>query len=681
MKAIEQQIKQLTEELNYHNNLYYQKNESEITDYEFDSKLKQLELLEKENPEFSLATSPTQRVGGTITKSFETVKHKHPMLSLGNTYSKEELIEFDTRVAKGLGHSDYEYICELKFDGLAISLTYQEGKLVRAVTRGDGKQGDDITINAKTIKTIPLQLFGTSIPPEFEVRGEVFLPLDEFRKINELKIADGEPPLANPRNTASGTIKMQDSAVVASRNLDCYLYALISDVAIADSHLMSLQLLEKLGFNISPTYAQCSDIGTVFDYIKTWENKRFELPLETDGVVIKVNDLNQQNELGFTSKFPRWAISFKFKSETAATQLEKVTYQVGRTGAITPVANLKPVLLAGTTVRRASLHNANEIERLDLHEYDVVNVEKGGEIIPKITGVDLSQRAANASRVNYLTHCPECDTMLVRQEGEANHYCPNFSACPPQVAGRIEHFISRNAMNIDSLGPRTIRGLLDAGLIENIAGLYQLTFENLNGLQFETEDPKTGELKVRSIKEKSAQNILNSISLSRDVSFPIVLFSLGIRFVGKTVAEKLANHFGNIEKLSDASFEDIVAVDEIGERIAASVIAYFENESNQDLVKSLINSGLQFQAILEPISTLGNNLDKFKFVVSGVFENHSRDELKELIKAHGGKVVSSISSSTNYVLAGDKMGPSKKEKAEKLNVEIISESEFIKMIS
>ncbi|MDW3190794.1 MAG: NAD-dependent DNA ligase LigA [Cytophagales bacterium] len=679
--TVKQQIDQLTDELNYHSHIYYQENRTEISDYEFDMKLKELEALEKEHPDLKREDSPSSRVGGTITKEFETIHHKYRMLSLGNTYSKEELEDFDKRVAKGLGTDDYEYLCELKFDGLAMSFTYEQGVLKQAVTRGDGVKGDNITPNAKTIRTLPLKLnTKTPYPENFEVRGEVFMPLPVFKALNEQREAQGEAQLANPRNTASGTMKMQDSSVVAVRKLDCHLYALYGKNQGVESHEEALKSMEQWGFNVSPTYRKCKNIAEVITYIEEWEMKRLELPLETDGIVIKVNRIDQQDELGFTAKNPRWAISYKYKAENAATELLDITYQVGRTGAITPVAELSPVLLAGTTVKRASLHNANEIERLGLHEGDTVFVEKGGEIIPKVTGVNLPARKPDAPKITYITHCPECGTELVRHENEAVHYCPNDETCPPQVLGRIEHFISRNAMAIETLGPRTIKGFLQKGLIEDFSGLYSLTFEQLNGLVFEDEDKQTGEIKKRSVKEKTALNILESIEKSKEVPFKTVLFALGIRFVGKTVAEKLADHFQRIESLAEASFETIVEVHEIGERIAESVVEYFSIEKNRALVQRLQDSGLQFYQEAKQEAT-GTSLSGLSIVVSGIFESVSRDELKSLILENGGKVASSLSNKTDYLVAGDNMGPAKKDKAEKLGIKMLSEQEFLNLIN
>jgi len=674
------EIERLTAVINYHSELYYQKSTSEITDFEFDQLLSQLVKLEEEFPQFKAEDSPSQRVGGTITKEFESVVHKYPMLSLGNTYSEEDLLDFDNRVAKGLEGQVYEYFCELKFDGVALSLTYENGVLKQAVTRGDGTQGDDITANAKTIRSIPLKL-KANVPPLFEVRGEAFFPIKEFQRVNAEREDIGLEQLANPRNAASGTLKMQDSCVVASRKLDCFLYYLLGEHLGYSTHSQAMEAIQNWGFNVSPTYRKCNSIKEVIEYIHEWEKKRLTLPVETDGIVIKVNDLNQQDQLGFTAKSPRWAISYKYKAESASTLLESISYQVGRTGAVTPVANLSPVLLAGTTVKRASLHNANEIARLDLRIGDTVFVEKGGEIIPKVTGVDLTSRNPNSTPVEYLHECPECHTALVRQEGEAAHYCPNTDGCPPQILGRVEHFIQRKAMDIESLGPETLRGLLQNKLIENYADLYSLTYEQLNGLEFTLNSEKKGENSVRSLREKSASNIIQAIEASKNIPFERVLFGLGIRFVGKTVAEKLAKHFQTIENLAQANFETLITVDEIGDRIAQSVIDFFANEAHLQMIEKLKNAGVQLASLHEEIVPEGNALLDKTFVISGVFSQFSRDELQDKIKANGGKVISSISKKLDYLVAGDKMGPSKLEKATQLGIKIISEEEFIQMIT
>jgi DNA ligase (NAD+) len=659
---VKQEIERLSEELNYHTNLYYQENTSEISDQDFDQKLQELIKLEAAFPEFSFDDSPTHRVGGTVTKNFESVVHKYPMLSLGNTYSESELEDFDGRVAKGLEGQEYEYICELKFDGVALSLTYENGKLIRAVTRGDGTKGDNVIANAKTIRSIPLKINGDNIPNEFEVRGEVYLPLKEFEKINIEKEKQGEERLANPRNTASGTLKMQDSKIVANRNLDCFLYSLLGKDIDVNSHEESIKTIDGWGFNVSPTYRKCKNIKEVLAYINEWGEKRKTLPVETDGIVIKVNNLKQQEQLGFTAKNPRWAISFKYKAENAATILKNLSYQVGRTGAVTPVAELDPVLLAGTTVKRASLHNANEIERLDLRIGDTVFVEKGGEIIPKVTGVDSDKRHLNSLPVQYITHCPDCNTELVREEGEAAHYCPNIKGCPTQITGRIGHYIHRKAVNIDSIGEQTIKQLFETGLVQDVADLYTLTFEQA--------------LSLEGFKDLSARNLIEGIAKSKEMPFENVLFGLGIRFVGKTVAEKLVEQFRSIDKLVLASYDALIETPEIGERIAKSLINYFSEEENIELIQRLKDSGLNLESLASENVLESNIFAGETFVISGVFENHSRDELKEIIKKNGGKVVSSISAKLSFLIAGDNMGPSKMDKATKLEVAMLSESEF-----
>lgn len=667
VEEAKKEIASLSEQINYHNQKYYQESVSEISDYDFDQLLNRLIQLETKFPELKTSDSPSQRVGGTITKNFETVAHRYPMLSLANTYSPDELKDFDGRVSKGLEGEPYEYVCELKFDGVALSLTYENGELMRAVTRGDGSKGDNVTTNAKTIRSIPLKLTGSDFPESFEVRGEVFMPNSVFEELNKQKIADGEEPLANPRNTASGTLKMQDSSVVAARKLDCYLYSLMTDRNAVPTHFDAVESLAKWGFNVSPTYKKCKNIDEVLSYIAHWEEKRHELPVETDGIVIKVNSLKQQNDLGFTAKNPRWAIAYKYKAESAITRLNGVTYQVGRTGAVTPVAELEPVLLAGTTVKRASLHNANEIQRLGVRIGDQVHVEKGGEIIPKITGVDLTLRPEDSEELRYIDKCPECQTPLVRYEGEANHYCPNVAGCPPQIKGRIEHFIHRKAMDIDSMGEQTIKVLFEKGLLNNISDLYDLKYENLIDLE--------------GFQDLSVKNLLKGIEESKQVPFEQVLFGMGIRFVGKTVAEKLAIHFKNMEALMSADFEALIAVPEIGDRIAESLIQYFAKEENRVLVQKLKSAGLNFEVDESQFQTSSDVLGGKTFVISGVFEKYGRDELKGIIKDHGGKVVSSISGKLDYLVAGEKMGPAKLEKAEKLNINIISESDFDQMIN
>ena len=657
-------IATLTEEINYYNQKYYDEDTSEITDFEFDQLLQELIDLESEFPNLKKGSSPTQRVGGTITKSFDTVVHQRPMLSLGNTYSEKDLKDFDARIAKTLGDEPYAYFCELKFDGVAISLKYEDGELVQGVTRGDGVRGDDVTNNVRTIRTVPLQA-KDPLEGEFEVRGEVYLSKRSFLKLNEDRSNAGEILYANARNTASGTLKMQDSSIVASRKLDCYVYSLLGN-NIPPTHSDSIKRLEKMGFNVSQTYAICESIEDVLDYINTWEEKRHTLDVETDGIVIKVNSHEQQDRLGYTAKSPRWAIAYKYKAENVATKLKGITYQVGRTGAITPVAELEPVLLSGTTVKRASLHNANEIARLDVRIGDTVLVEKGGEIIPKITGVVLSERPVNSQPTEYISECPECGTALVRLEGEAAHYCPNKTGCAPQIKGRIEHFIHRKAMDIDSLGEKTIAQLYNEGLVKSPADLYDLTKEDALGLD--------------GFKELSASNLIKGIEQSKEASFESVLFALGIRHVGKTVAEKLAQHFRTMDALEHASYEDLIEVDTIGDQIALSVKGYFDDPESQKEIARLKSVGLSFEIEAQD-APVSDTLSGKSFVISGVFENHSRDELKEMIKAHGGKVNSSISAKLDFLLAGDKMGPAKREKAEKLGIPILTENEFENMLA
>ncbi|HEX7015400.1 MAG TPA: NAD-dependent DNA ligase LigA [Cyclobacteriaceae bacterium] len=655
------EIKELTETINRHNELYYQENRTEISDYEFDQLLARLAALEEQFPQFKSPDSPTQRVGGTITKEFATVYHRYPMLSLGNTYSRQELEEFDGRVKRALEDEPYEYFCELKFDGVSISLTYENGRLVRGVTRGDGVRGDDVTANIRTIRAIPLSVKG-DVPPSFEVRGEVFLPRKVFEALNREREDIGEERYANARNTAAGTLKMQDSSEVARRKLDCYVYSLLGEDLDVESHEEGIHLLEKWRFNVSPTYRKCASLKDVFGYIDEWETKRLTLPLETDGAVIKINSLSQQERLGYTAKSPRWAIAYKYKPESLSTRLKSITYQVGRTGAITPVAELEPVFLSGTTVKRASLHNANEIARLDLRVGDYVFVEKGGEIIPKVTGVDLARRPPEAEPVKYITNCPECGTPLIRQEGEAAHYCPNTTGCPPQITGRIEHFIQRRAMDIDSLGERTIGQLYRLGLVKSPADLYDLTREDI--------------MKLEGFKELSTQNVLKGIEASKNASFANVLFALGIRYVGQTVAAKLARHFRNIDNLANASVEELLAAPEVGEKIAQSIWSFFRDPENMREIERLKKAGLSFAAEEKTVPQVSNKLNNKSFVISGVFQKYERDELKELIVSNGGRVLSSVSGKLDYLLAGENMGPAKLEKAKKNGVTIISEEEF-----
>ena len=663
---IQNTIQNLREELNQHNHNYYVLDQPTISDYEFDLKLAQLQNLENQHPEFFDESSPTQRVGGAITKNFETVPHEHRMYSLDNSYSKEDLLEWEKRIQKVLGEVSLEYTCELKYDGASISITYENGKLKRAVTRGDGFQGDDVTNNIKTIKSVPLQLKG-NYPPKFDVRGEIILPFAGFEKMNQELIEIGETPYSNPRNTASGSLKLQDSTEVAKRPLDCLLYFLIGNQLPFNSQIESLESARSWGFKAPKEAKLANNLEEVFQFIDYWDTHRHNLPYETDGVVVKVNSFQYQEELGYTAKSPRWAIAYKFKSEQVATRLNSISYQVGRTGAITPVANLEPVQLAGTIVKRASLHNADQIEKLDIRVGDTVFVEKGGEIIPKIIAVDVAQRDLFAEPTSYITHCPECQTELVRIEGEANHYCPNFYGCPPQIIGRIQHYISRKAMDIEGLGGETVALLFNNGLVRNYADLYELKVEQI--------------LPLERMAQKSAENLVNGVSLSKNIPFERVLFALGIRYVGETVAKKLAKHYKNIDALRQASLMDLILVDEIGERIAQSVIDFFDNQENQIIIERLKNYGIQFE-IVEKINP--NATDKLQgktFVVSGVFTLYSRDELKQAIEDNGGKVGSSISTKTDYVVAGDNMGPAKLDKANKLNIPIISEEDFKAMIA
>ena len=671
-EQIKHRIEHLSKEIEQHNYNYYVLDKPTISDYDFDMLLEELIKLEKEHPEFISPNSPSQRVGGQITKVFKTVKHKYAMLSLANSYSKDELKDFDERVKKGLGITStdlfsggVEYVCELKFDGLSISLTYEHGKLTQAVTRGDGVQGDDVTTNVKTIRSIPLTLKGDYID-FFEIRGEIFLPLSMFNEINKEREEIGDAPLANPRNAASGTMKMQDSSVVAKRKLDCFLYYMMGDNLPATTHYGNLEKAKTWAFKISPYTKLCTNIDEVFEFIDEWDKKRNKLPFDIDGFVIKVNNYIQQQQLGFTAKSPRWAIAYKYKAEQVSTILESISYQVGRTGAITPVANLKPVLLAGTTVKRASLHNADIIEKLDVRIGDHVFVEKGGEIIPKIVGVDLSKRKPNAEVVKYITHCPECGSLLERREEEANHYCVNENGCAPQIKGKIEHFVSRKAMNIDSLGGETIEQLYNEKLIHNIADIYELKKEQL--------------LPLERMAEKSVNNLLEGIEASKQIPFERVLYGIGIRHVGETTAKKVARKVKNIDALINATEEELVNIDEVGGVIAKSIAAYFSNTENKSVVERLKRHGLQFELSEEQLQSTTDKLGGKTFVISGVFQKYSRDELKDLIEKNGGKNTGSISGKTNYLLAGDNMGPEKLKKAEKLGVAIITEDDFLKMI-
>jgi len=664
--TVKERIQQLREELNLYTYNYYVLDNATISDFDFDIKLKELEKLETAYPEFFDANSPTQRVGGEITKNFETVAHKNRMYSLDNSYSKEDLLDWEKRVHKVLGTDAIEFTCELKYDGASINFTYENGKFIKAVTRGDGFQGDDVTANIRTIKSIPLIPNGDFVS-DFEIRGEIVLPLDGFRKMNEERVANGEDEYRNPRNTASGSLKLQDSKEVAKRPLDCLLYQVVTSERKYNTHFESLENARKIGFKVPNTIAFSKTIDEVFDFVNHWDSKRHDLPYETDGVVIKVNNLQQQEELGYTAKAPRWAIAYKFKAEQVSTILEEITYQVGRTGAITPVANLEPVQLAGTTVKRASLHNADQIKKLDIRINDTVFVEKGGEIIPKIIAVDFTKRSKNSVPTIYATHCPECNTKLIRTEGDSKHYCPNEFGCAPQITGRIQHFISRKAMDIDGLGGETVDLLRKEGLIENYADLYDLKVEQI--------------IPLERMAEKSAQNIIEGIEKSTKIPFEKVLFALGIRFVGETVAKKLAKHFKSIEFLMAANFETLISVDEIGDRIAQSIIDFSNDLGNIQLINRLKSYGVQLEVSAKSLENQTDTLGAKVFVVSGVFYQLSRNELKKTIEDNGGKVSSSISKKTDFVVAGDNMGPSKKTKAEDLGVAIISEKDFIDMIS
>jgi len=661
---IQQTIQDLREELNVHNHNYYVLDRPTISDFEFDQKLKQLQELEEKHPEFFDENSPSQRVGGTITKNFQTVVHENRMYSLDNSYSKEDLQDWETKIQKVLGNVSLQYTCELKYDGASISITYENGKLSKAVTRGDGFQGDDVTNNIKTIKSIPLQLKG-NFPPKFDIRGEIILPLEGFEKMNQELIDIGEMPYSNPRNTASGSLKLQDSAEVAKRPLDCLLYFIIGNNLPFSSQFEGLETARNWGFKVPSQSRLATNLDEVFEFITYWDVHRHDLPYETDGVVIKVNDFNHQNELGYTAKSPRWAIAYKFKSEQVTTTLNSISYQVGRTGAITPVANLEPVQLAGTIVKRASLHNADQIEKLDIRVGDDVFVEKGGEIIPKIIGV--AKRGTQLEPTIYITHCPECNSALTRKEGEAQHYCPNFYGCPPQIIGRIQHYISRKAMDIEGLGGETVALLYNNNLVKDYSDLYELTVDQV--------------IPLERMAQKSAENLVNGIAKSKEVPFERVLFALGIRYVGETVAKKLAKHYKNIEALRQATLMDLILVDEIGDRIAQSVIEFFENQNNCHIIERLMAFGVQFEIIEKYNPNATNKLLGKTFVVSGVFEEFSRDDLKKAIEDNGGKIGSSISSKTDYVVAGANMGPAKLEKANQLGIQIISENDFIIMIN
>ena len=660
------EIERLMKVLNHHNYLYYVQNTPEISDYDFDQLLKSLEQLEKDFPEYTSENSPTKRVGGDLTKKFQAVAHRYPMLSLSNTYSEEEIIDWENRIKKSI-NEEIEFVCELKYDGVAIGIRYENGQLTAAVTRGDGEKGELVTTNVRTIRTVPLQLQG-DFPLDFEIRGEIFMPHEQFTLLNQEREEAGEALYANPRNTASGTLKSLDSKVVADRKLDCYLYGLYGLNEVQSGHFESVLKANEWGFRIPPPekrfIEKTNSIQGIMDFIHFWNEERNNLPFDIDGIVIKVNSYDQQRKLGFTAKSPRWAIAYKFKTNQVETLLDAVTYQVGRTGAITPVAHLKPVQLGGTTVKRASLHNADQIEKLDLHIGDLVQVEKGGEIIPKIVGVNLSERTS-VEKIQFIDYCPECQTELIRKDGEAQHYCPNESECPPQVKGKISHFISRKAMNIDGLGEETIELLFEKGLIKDISGLYHLTFDQL--------------LELDRMGEKSANNLLKGVEASKEIPFERVLFGLGIRFVGETVAKKLAHAFGNMDALKRANFDELIDVEEIGEKIAISVLHYFQDSANLALIERLVEVGLSFEIVKKEQASAV--LSGKVLVVSGTFETFSRDEIKELIERNAGKVGSSVSSKTDFLIAGANMGPAKLKSATNLGVVIISEDEFIKMIS
>ncbi|MBC3848036.1 NAD-dependent DNA ligase LigA [Winogradskyella echinorum] len=658
------QIEALRDELRQHNYNYYVLDNATISDYEFDIKLKELQALEEAHPEFFDANSPTQRVGGAVTKNFATTVHDFRMYSLDNSYSKEDLLDWETRIKK-MVDGDVQYTCELKYDGASMNLTYENGKLLRAVTRGDGVQGDEVTANVKTINTVPLQLKG-DYPDRFDIRGEIILPIEGFLKMNEERIANEEEPYRNPRNTASGSLKLQDSAEVAKRPLEFLLYSIKGNDLNIQTQYEGLDKAREWGFKVPNEAKLVNSIDAVLDYVEYWDKHRHELPYEIDGVVVKVNNLHQQDELGFTAKAPRWAMAYKFKAEQVSTRLNEITYQVGRTGAITPVANLEPVQLAGTIVKRASLHNADQIEKLDIREGDEVFVEKGGEIIPKIIAVDLSKRPVDLRPTKYITTCPECDTELHRIEGEAKHYCPNYNGCPPQVIGRIQHYISRKAMDIEGLGGETVALLVKEGLINDYSDLYDLTVDQV--------------IPLERMAEKSAENLISGVEASKKIPFERVLFALGIRYVGETVAKKLAKHYKSIDALMNASIEDLVSVDEIGERIAESVVEFFGSEENRRIVERLKTFGVQLEISAEKLANQTEKLKGLSIVVSGVFEKISRNELKKLIEDNGGKVSSSISSKTSYLVAGDKMGPSKRTKAENLNISIITEQAFLDIL-
>ena len=660
-----QRIMQLRRELHEHNYKYYVLNQPEISDQDFDFMMHELQDLEAKHPELADPNSPTQRVGSDLNHEFQQVTHTYPMLSLANTYNEQDVAEWYDSVKRGLNGEDFEVCCEMKYDGLSISLTYVDGKLERGVTRGDGVHGDDVTANVKTIRAIPLVLTGTGYPQEFEIRGEILMPWKVFERLNAEREAAEEPLFANPRNAASGTLKSQNSALVASRQLDSYLYYLLGEELPCDGHYENLEAARKWGFKISEGMKKVRTLQEIYDYINYWDKERKNLPVATDGIVLKVNSLRQQRNLGYTAKSQRWAIAYKYKAERACTRLNEVNFQVGRTGAVTPVANMDPVQLAGTTVKRATLNNEDFIRSLDLHIGDYVYVEKGGEIIPKIVGVDLDQRPIIAQPVRFITHCPECGTKLVRYEGEAAWYCPNDAGCPPQIKGRIEHFISRRAMNIDSIGPETVDDFYRQGLVHNVADLYTIDVQQING---------------DGSRQKSAMKIISGIEESKNVPFERVVFALGIRFVGETSGKLLARHFKNIDALMNATLEELLEIDGIGEVMAKSIITYFHNEENMQIVERLRSYGLQMALSREQMENASDLLQGKSIVISGVFQHHSRDEYKMMIEQNGGKNVGSISGKTSFILAGDNMGPSKLQKAEKLGIRIVSEDEFLEMI-
>jgi len=674
-----ERIRFLSDELRRHDYKYYVLAQPSISDYDYDMLMDELVRIEEAFPELIDPSSPSQRVGGEVTKKFPVVQHKYPMLSLGNTYSQQELIDFDNRVKKLL-NQDYQYVCELKFDGVAIGITYHDGMFLRAVTRGDGTKGDNVSVNVKTIRSIPLAVNPDGLPKEFEVRGEVFLPHASFEKLNQDKLNAGEEPFANPRNAAAGTLKMQDSKVVAKRNLDCFIYGFLSDEDVFENHHDSLMALKNKGFKLSDKIRLCNNIDQVFEYIKSMEMLRPKLPFDIDGVVIKVNIYKQQEELGYTAKSPRWAISYKFKAQRVPTTLLGVTYQVGRTGAITPVAELKPVLVAGTTVKRASLYNCDKMEELDLHFNDEVFVEKGGDIIPKVVAVNLMGRLNDAKPVGFATHCPECGSLLQKAEGEAMHYCPNTETCPPQILGRIEHFVSRKAMDIETLGQGKIEALISSGMVKTIADLYDLKWEGLLGLEKSITDPETGITKTISFREKTVENLLAALENSRKIPFERVLFALGIRLLGETMAKKLARHFGSLDALSRATFEELTAIHDVGDKMAQSIVDYFAREEIRQILDRLKQAGLQFE-IEKQFEPSSSQLEGLVFVVSGTFEKYpKRDDLKALIEANGGTVSGSVSGKTNYLVAGEKAGPDKLKKAAELGIKVISDTDVLGLI-